>query len=355
MANVDMGLLKIIPFSEILPNFAERGRQEYLGIDELAETIHNQGLINPLTVYSKNGAAPFVLIAGGRRYKACEKLGLTEVAVRIYDHPLAERELRIIELFENLKRSDLTHAEEIAMTAEINKHFIALKGPKVSPSDSAGHSMRDTARILGRSQSSVQKDIKLHELSTKLPELRLGDQKNKSAAFHTARRLESMIKAQVNKNQAFMHGRENPFADAYRIGDFFSNTLPSESFYFLEVDPPYGIDLHEIRQADDKQLLRGAYIEVTRAEYIGFINKLAKECFRLAAPISWLILWCGPELLNSAQLELTNAGFEVKIVPAIWKKGNNPGQTQAPNTNLGSAYEMFIYARKGNAMMVERG
>jgi site-specific DNA-methyltransferase (adenine-specific) len=42
-------------------------------------------------------------------------------------------------------------------------------------------------------------------------------------------------------------------------------------------------------------------------------------------------------------------------MPAIWKKATDPGQTQQPSMYLGSSYEMFFYARKGDANIAKSG
>ena len=63
---------------------------------------------------------------------------------------------------------------------------------------------------------------------------------------------------------------------------------------------------------------------------------------------SWLIFWFGPEpWFDIIHHVLIDAGFKNRRMPGIWAKPG--GQTMHPNIYFASAYEMFFYARKGNA------
>lgn len=81
---------------------------EYLRVDTdvdmLKKSIEKVGLINPLTVNTKNE-----LLAGARRFQAVTELGWTEVAVHIVDRDLLEQEL--ISIDENLVRTPLNKLE----------------------------------------------------------------------------------------------------------------------------------------------------------------------------------------------------------------------------------------------------
>ncbi len=80
---------------------------ENKGIAELAASISRIGLINPLVV-APDGER-YRLIAGHRRYAACRKAGLKEVAVRITQTD--QREICEVALAENLFRKDLSSIE----------------------------------------------------------------------------------------------------------------------------------------------------------------------------------------------------------------------------------------------------
>lgn len=91
---------------------------ENKGIAELAASISRIGLINPLVVAP--GGERYRLIAGHRRYAACRKAGLKEVAVRITQTD--QREICEVALAENLFRKDLNPLEmAVAVVALIKE------------------------------------------------------------------------------------------------------------------------------------------------------------------------------------------------------------------------------------------
>jgi ParB/RepB/Spo0J family partition protein len=77
-------------------------------LEELALSIKEQGLIEPLVVVPKG--EKFMLIAGERRWRACQMAGLTAAPVRVLSAD--DRQITEMALVENLQRQDLTPLEE---------------------------------------------------------------------------------------------------------------------------------------------------------------------------------------------------------------------------------------------------
>jgi len=77
-------------------------------LEELALSIKEQGLIEPLVVVARE--EKFMLIAGERRWRACQMAGLEKVPVRILKAD--DRQIAEMALVENLQRQDLTPLEE---------------------------------------------------------------------------------------------------------------------------------------------------------------------------------------------------------------------------------------------------
>ncbi len=352
---LDMGTLKEIPFSAITLSWEERGRKTYNNIETLAESIRDNGLICPLAVYSPTGEAPFLLVSGGRRYKALESLKAKTVAVRIFDHALTATELTMLELYENLHREDLTWPEHLALTKKINDAFIEQKGPKVARSmNDPGHSQRDTAKILGISPAKLSADLKMAETIEKFPELGLQFAQKQSEATTQMKGLSRMITTRVVAEEIQKKG-PTPLMDSYIVGDFFENALPEHTFQFLEVDPPYGVDLHLNKKNSTPKM--GEYQEVSKADYVFFMRDLILECTRLAAKDSWMILWLGPQYYTVVTEILEPLKWRFATLPALWLKyaGSSGGQTQSSQLILGSAYEEFIYASRGDVQLQKQG
>ncbi|MCQ2364578.1 MAG: ParB/RepB/Spo0J family partition protein [Akkermansia sp.] len=99
----------LAPISEIVASpFQPRRHFDEEQIEELAASIRESGLIQPLVVRRVDGK--FELIAGERRLRAVTRLGQTEV--RVVVHEATDQEVAELTLIENLQRADLTPMEE---------------------------------------------------------------------------------------------------------------------------------------------------------------------------------------------------------------------------------------------------
>jgi ParB family chromosome partitioning protein len=99
----------LAPLSAIQPNRMQPRRTfSEASIEELAESIRQQGILQPLLVRRANGG--FELIAGERRLRAAQRLGLEQVPVTVRE--ASDRELLEMALIENIQREDLSPLEE---------------------------------------------------------------------------------------------------------------------------------------------------------------------------------------------------------------------------------------------------
>jgi ParB family chromosome partitioning protein len=98
------------PVEKIVPQKGQpRQRFDTQKLDELAQSIREHGLIEPLVVRRVPGADQFELIAGERRWRALQRAGLHEALVVVKDvSPEAAFELALIE---NVQREDLNAIE----------------------------------------------------------------------------------------------------------------------------------------------------------------------------------------------------------------------------------------------------
>jgi ParB family chromosome partitioning protein len=126
-------------------------RQHLVHIDELAKSIEEHGLLEPIVVRRTSpGADKFEIIAGERRWRASQKAGLREVLVVVKDvSPEAAFELALIE---NVQREDL-NAVELAEALDrlIREH---------------GYTQETLAERIGRDRTTVTNSLRL----LKLPE-----------------------------------------------------------------------------------------------------------------------------------------------------------------------------------------
>ena len=99
----------LININKIEPN-REQPRKQFdeEGIEELADSIKQYGLIQPLIVQKKDKY--YEIIAGERRWRACKKAGIKEVPVIIKEYD--DKDTLKISLVENIQRENLNPIEE---------------------------------------------------------------------------------------------------------------------------------------------------------------------------------------------------------------------------------------------------
>ncbi|MGI5936469.1 MAG: ParB/RepB/Spo0J family partition protein [Oscillospiraceae bacterium] len=144
---IGKGSVVYLPVDEISPNPAQPRRNFQMeGISELADSIRQYGIINPLSVRLRGGR--YELIAGERRLRAAKLAGLREVPCIIMDVNMEESSL--LALVENLQRRDLDFIEEAEGISRLIRIY--------------GMSQQEAARRLGKSQSAVANKLRLLKL-----------------------------------------------------------------------------------------------------------------------------------------------------------------------------------------------
>jgi ParB family chromosome partitioning protein len=115
-------------------------------LQELIDSIRQHGIIQPLIV--RQVGVRFELIAGERRWRAAQEVGLTQVPVII--RSASDLEVLEISLIENLQRADLNPIEEAQGYARLAGEF--------------GMRQEDIALKVGRSRAAVANAMRLLDL-----------------------------------------------------------------------------------------------------------------------------------------------------------------------------------------------
>ena len=141
------GAVLLIPTAEIRPNPTQPRRDFPLdSLMELAQSISENGILQPLTVSLEEGVP--VLVAGERRLRAAKIAGLREVPCLPVQAAAHRRQ--VLTLIENLQREDMNCFE----TAEGIRHLI----------ESYELTQCEAAHQLGLSQSAVANKLRLLRL-----------------------------------------------------------------------------------------------------------------------------------------------------------------------------------------------
>lgn len=109
-----------ISIGKVVPNPHQPRRNiEEAQIDELAKSIRSEGLLQPIVVRS-NGSK-YELIAGERRWRACQSLGMRTILARVVN--VSESSSAVIALIENLQRENLNPIDESLGYASLMRDF----------------------------------------------------------------------------------------------------------------------------------------------------------------------------------------------------------------------------------------
>jgi ParB family chromosome partitioning protein len=121
------------------------------GLDELAASIKEKGIIQPLLARPLAGIADaYEIIAGERRWRAAQRAGLHEVPIISFEAD--DRQALELAIIENVQRADLDPLEEAAGYERLGDEFL--------------YTQADLAKVIGKSRSHVSNSLRL----LKLPE-----------------------------------------------------------------------------------------------------------------------------------------------------------------------------------------
>lgn len=147
----------------LIPN-AHQPRQhfEQSTLEELAASIKAQGLIQPILVRPAETAGQYEIVAGERRWRACQLAGLERVQCIV--RTLDDYESMAIALIENLQREDLNPLEEARALEKIKEHFSVTQEELADKIGKSRPAVTNCLRLL-KLPEDVQNMLEKNELS----------------------------------------------------------------------------------------------------------------------------------------------------------------------------------------------
>ena len=147
------GELRQIPIDLIQPGkYQPRRDMRAQSLEELAQSIHQQGVMQPVVVREIEQGR-FELIAGERRWRACQLSGLQAIPALVKS--ASDRDVVSMSLIENIQREDLNPIEQAAALQRLQQEF--------------GYTQQEVAQEVGKSRESVANLLRLLGLE---PEVR---------------------------------------------------------------------------------------------------------------------------------------------------------------------------------------
>jgi ParB family chromosome partitioning protein len=146
------GLPNVLPVSIIRAGkYQPRTRMDEGALNELAESIRTQGIMQPILVRpltDNSTAGQYEIIAGERRFRAAQLAGLKEIPVLVREVP--DESAAIMALIENIQREDLNPLEEAHGVRRLLDEF--------------GLTHEQAAQSIGRSRSATSNLLRLLNL-----------------------------------------------------------------------------------------------------------------------------------------------------------------------------------------------
>src|SRR5260370_3975045 len=139
-----------VPIERLRPN-PRNPRRNYAETEvaELAASMRERGIIQPIVVRPVHGAADsYEIIAGERRWRAAQRAGMHVVPIVPLD--VSDDEALQLAIIENVQRADLNPLEEAAGYQSLASEF--------------GHSQDAIAKVVGKSRSHVANTLRLLKL-----------------------------------------------------------------------------------------------------------------------------------------------------------------------------------------------
>ena len=150
------GVYKLLPWQMIdVSELNPRKNFDTETLDDLAASIQEHGLIQPITVRPGPSGMGYVIVAGERRFRACRSLGWVQIPA-IVRSDIDEKKHLELALIENLERKDLD-------AIEVARAYKALQG--------LGYKHADIARVSSRKETTVTNTLRLLQLPAEVQDL----------------------------------------------------------------------------------------------------------------------------------------------------------------------------------------
>lgn len=336
-----------------------RQRTELRDIDELAESIRNVGLINPPVIDKQ-----YNLVAGERRLTACVQLGLNPVSFQ-YVEDLSKDELYLIELEENVKRSELAWDDKVRAIAEYHR-LLGKDNPDWTPVQ--------TAEAMGVSSGVVRNHLLVEAHMDN--EIVQGADKY-SKALNASQRIAERKQANAKRNLGEEIGKilgetgaEIPEGTSPRDQgqgqltetprnraviqevDFhlWARDYRGEPFNLIHCDFPYGVGVGD-KSGQSARGTTGSYSD-TKEDYFNLLETFCNHGDNFIDPSAHLIFWFSMDYYNETIVQLEAGGWSVSRFPLIWSKSDNAGIIPDANRGPRRTYETALFASRGDRKIV---
>ena len=145
-----------VPIDLLAPN-ADQPRRSFdpAALEELAQSIRDKGILQPLIVRPNPSGPGYQIVAGERRWRAAQAAQLRVVPVIVRDY--SDQDVLEVAIIENIQRADLNPVDEALAYRALTDRF--------------GHTQERIAEALGKSRSHIANAMRLLSLPDSVLEM----------------------------------------------------------------------------------------------------------------------------------------------------------------------------------------
>lgn len=221
-----------LPLAKIIPNqFQPRHQFTDESINELAQTLSTEGLLQPIAVRQQGDQ--YEIIAGERRFRAAQKLGWKTIPGIVRD--LTDEQTASLALIENLQREDLNPIDE----AKAYQRLMKLN--KLT--------QLELAKQVGKSQSYVANKIRLLKLSDPVQAALISkkiSQRHGRALLALPQAQQETALQQILAQHLTVQATEKLVADLQKPQ---TKAAGAKSHVYVKADKDFKVQINTIKQA----------------------------------------------------------------------------------------------------------
>lgn len=392
-----------IPLSSIIEGTRARDTKKYGNLDGLIASLESIGSIQPI-VLSKNLDDTFALVAGGRRFRCFQQMGVTELHHAatltpgtygfVFADEVPEHRRKEAELDENLQRLDMDWIDNVLLIHDIHwakKHIdrdwgvrqtaqlmgntysyaninYAIKAAKLLRAGdkevlACENISAVTQLLLKRGEDKALAEMQKRvlpvalikpavttDLNTFLDQLN-NDITQRPAEPESSKALEALgINLTLSVLPVVVPLTEIPLSQMFYLGDSVrqQGDLPSVLSYFdsasinhIVTDIPYGVDMENHREGFVVDVKNEHEIEANIELMLPFLQ----EAYRIIKPGGFCVFWYDLDHHEKLQVWANQVGWKVQKWPIIWKK-EHICRNQAYQYNFTKNFEVAMVLRK---------
>jgi hypothetical protein len=332
-----------------------RQRSELKGVEELAESIRQYGLINPILIDRENR-----LIAGEHRLEAYRLLGYDSIPVHYSDTQDAV-ELAVLELEENVRRTELSWKDQTKAVTEYHKAQVA-RNPDWSREKTGAALQINSTKIFGifivqrMIDDGVPEVIEAPKFSTAVNFASRRQERQKTAFLHAVNAPTPVPVGDVagtpsTAPTAPISPKIAPRATIETVNfNNWAKSVQPVPFNLIHCDFPYGVSAGDtVGQSAAKT--HGGYTD-TAAVYFELLKTLCTLGPNFIAPSAHMIFWFSMDYYQETIDLLHGADWRVDPFPLIWHKTDNTGILPDPNRGPRRTYETALFCTMGDRKIV---